>query len=181
MASPVGSEEYFSALLSRINERGMDAGACEDMALGFLHVSEGCPTPLLLSLLKSYVGYAKSPLYVNEIRNFLRENDRTLYEAYGRSFAGVPGCQEAFGIELPNLPAVWPTVAPPPAPQDERAARSSATKSFSYKKKRRPKNIIRKQAKAAAAAQHRQQVERRAEKKQRRAEFEKLARRENGG
>lgn len=181
MSGPVGSEGYFSALWHRINEHGLDAGTYRDIAVGFSHVSERCSAHLLLSILRPFMDYPESPLYVNEIRSFLRENDKTLHETYGRLFAGVPGCEEVFGIESSGGPALWPAVAPPSAPQEDRTARNGAAKPFSRQRKRRPKNSIKKQAKAAAVSRHLHQVEKRAEKKQRRAEFERLARRENGG
>lgn len=50
-------------------------------------------------LIKDLTVYIKSnPLYINEIRNYLKENDTDLFNKYGECFKHNPGVTCAFGI-----------------------------------------------------------------------------------
>ncbi|KAI5176571.1 hypothetical protein PAEPH01_2369 [Pancytospora epiphaga] len=180
MVNTIGSSEYFSELKSYISTHGIDTETYKKIAIGFTKTSFDCSKALLLDILGFYIKYEESPLYVNEIQNFLKENDKRLYEAYGKLFVGVPGCKEVFGIDVPGCPEMWPEVVAPVAPQSGKESRN-ASKRFDKPRKRREKNLIKKQAIAEATARHRQNIEKKADKRRRRAEFEKLAKYENGG
>jgi hypothetical protein len=50
-------------------------------------------------LIKDLTVYIKSnPLYINEIKNYLKDNDTNLFKKYGECFKHNPGVTCAFGI-----------------------------------------------------------------------------------
>lgn len=166
----------FEAFLAQIKRHGMDADTYRHVSSAFAGDTSSTPSPVLREVLQHYVGYDESPVYVNEIRNFLRENDPALLEAYGRLFIRNTGCMAVFGIE-PRDAVDFCFVEDA---GDGAAEAAPKAKVFCDKRKARMKNKIRQQAKAAAIEKHMQRQEKKTEKKAKRADYEALVRRENG-
>ncbi|ELA42464.1 uncharacterized protein VICG_00563 [Vittaforma corneae ATCC 50505] len=96
------SSHEFLSLLNQITNDGMDRSLYEKIACEFTNF-KNIPSSYLLSLLKHFVRFEDEPLYVNEIRNYLKENDHELFIEYGNKFKNCKGCFEVFGIQPENL------------------------------------------------------------------------------
>ncbi|AFM98081.1 hypothetical protein EHEL_040290 [Encephalitozoon hellem ATCC 50504] len=52
----------------------------------------------VMELIELFISAEAKPMYLNEVKNYLFENDRALYERYARMFLKNPGVFEAFGV-----------------------------------------------------------------------------------
>ncbi|KAI4293515.1 hypothetical protein PAPHI01_2789, partial [Pancytospora philotis] len=163
-------------IVNDTDNRSMNREVYEEMASEMARNGHRYAETTLMAAARLFVSYATEPLYVNEIKNFLKTHSDELLGKYARAFAGLPGCSEAFG--LPAQETAWPAV--PYTPKSLAPERTKREKNFDLPKRRKPKNTIKKQARAAAAEKHRERAEQRSEKKERRAKFEEMVRKENG-
>lgn len=92
----------FLIIMNKLKQEGMDRDLYEKIANEFGKMQE-IPSVYLIELLRDFVSFQGEALYVNEIKNFLKEVDHELFIEYGRRFRNCKGCYEVFGIEPENV------------------------------------------------------------------------------
>lgn len=53
----------------------------------------------VMELIELFISAETKPIYLNEVKNYLFENNRALYERYASMFLKNPGVFEAFGVQ----------------------------------------------------------------------------------
>ncbi|ADM11321.1 uncharacterized protein Eint_040300 [Encephalitozoon intestinalis ATCC 50506] len=106
---------------------------------------EKAPHPKIIELIEIFVSAKTKPIYLNEVKNYLFENDKDLYRRYAGMFERNPGVFEAFGIQGEERVL--------PLPQDEPVVFKSLKPKLADFAKRKSKTLrktIRKESKMSA-------------------------------
>lgn len=169
----MGSSEAGNAfvLLDReIRRHGMSRDTYRRIADAFQSPCTSVSPELLLSVLEHFVRFQDDLLYVNEIRNFLRESSPSLFREYGHRFVRCRGCLEVFGIEPVGV-----------VDHDFKVGRMEErekTKEYG-KRRRRAKNSIKRQARARAALSFKKRLDEKRERRRKSEEINEMIRRQN--
>lgn len=176
MSDSENSHEFLS-LLSQIASDGMSRSLYEKIACEFTNF-QSIPSSYLLSLLKHFVRFEDEPLYVNEIRNYLKENDHELFVEYGNRFKNCKGCFEVFGIQPENLKE-YNFLRECDLSTGKEKEGSSEKMYANFKDRKNNDRKIKKQAKLLAAERYKERLERLSEKKKKKEELEQLIRKQD--
>lgn len=159
------------SFLETIKENGMTKELYERIANEFESI-QYLASAAVLYLLKHFVEFNFTPIYVNEIKDYLKELNEELFIEYGRKFRECRGCQEVFGIETSAIKKYDFTVV---KPREE-----PKTKSYDRPRNRSTKNRqIKRKAKNEAAERYKKKLSERNNKKRKRNELEDLIRKQD--
>jgi len=151
-----------------ISTHGMNRKLYEKIASFFMgNMPEH--SKVLDDILKHFVVAKDRPIYVNEIRNYLKSYNKGLFREYGNRFTASKGCFEVFGVQ--------PTKEKDYDFRVEKESKKDKAKEYNTKPRNRKKakNIIKAEAKAKAVATHKTEQEEKLERKKKKEEaYEKL-------
>jgi len=166
----------FLSIMNEISTNGMDRKLYESVASKFSGF-HNIPPAYLLRLLRYFVNFGDGdPLYTNEIKNYLRENDQELFLEYGNRFRNCRGCFEVFGIQPESTKEYDFRVDQRPA-SDGKAPEG---KSYNGRKERGyGHRKIKRQARLQAAEKHKERIEHDNEKRKKREEIDRLIRKQD--
>lgn len=159
------------ALWEQATNEGMNKKLYKKIAHGFSDF-RNMPSSYLLTLLRVFVNFDGELLYVNEIRNYLKENDQKLFLEYGSKFRNCRGCFEVFGIHPENIKEYDFKI------EDD----LDETRSKVYKNPERKADYdkkIRKQARKQAAENYKARLERMNQNKKKKEEIDRLIRKQD--
>lgn len=173
----------FRALLEEAGAGQMGHALYAKIAYAFTRNSKHVSVNMLSSLLKLFVGATvPEPIYVNEIKDFLKIHNTRLYNRYASLFSFNIGSEAVFGI-VPDKDAGCPVLdeALEEHRQAEEAEERPLKTEKSYRKvnRKKHKNTIRKNARQAAEEEQRRRIVRKRENRTKREEFKALVRKEN--
>lgn len=134
----------------------------------FIHL----PTNYLLEVLSYFVAYKGKPIYVNEIRNYLKDHSNELFIKYGNAFHGYAGCLEVFGIKQENVQL--------PSFKVEVKQEDKKIKEYDdYNIKKRRDRTVKRDAKKISAEKFKSNLIRRKEKDEKNEEIRRLIRKQD--
>lgn len=166
-----GNDKECLRLLNQIKTSGMNTDIYNKIAYTFNNV-HNASSEHLLELLKHFVNFHGMALYVNEIKNCLKEKDPELFKAYGNRFKSCRGCHEVFGIVSDHLQE-YNFKIKAPEPEEKK-------KVFDLPKERRNNDRnVKREAKRQAIQKHKQALEKKLDKKERKEELDKLIRKQD--
>lgn len=162
----------FVSISDEIRRSGMNRSLYRRIANAFQDFDASTSSDLVLEVLEHFVNFKDELIYVNEIRNLLREGSPSLFKEYGRKFIRCRGCFEVFGIEPVDV-----------IDHDFRVGKTieekKAKKYDTQKHRKRAKNSIKRQAKARAAFNFRAKLNEKQERKRQREEMDEMLRKQN--
>lgn len=159
----------FVLLDEKLRRDGMSRETYRRTADAFLSLDAPVSPKLLLCILEHFVRFQGDLLYVNEIRNFLKENSPSLFKEYGRRFASCKGCFDVFGVESVDV-----------VDYDFKVKMTEERKIKEYGgRKRRARNSIKRQAKAHAALNFKKRLDEKRERRKKNEEINEMIRRQN--
>lgn len=159
------------SFLELIKKNGMTTEIYEKIAHEFESI-EHLSTPALLCLLRYFVEFDCTPLYVNEIKNYLKEYDNELFMKYGSKFKNCKGCQEIFGIETTAVKEYDFNIV--------KSIEEPKPKSFDkFRNKHRKDRQIKRKSKNEAAERYKKKLSERNDKKKKRSEIEDLLKKQD--
>ncbi|KAM0681188.1 hypothetical protein GINT2_000382 [Glugoides intestinalis] len=168
-----GNDKECLRLLNQIKTNGMNDDLYNRIAYGFNSVQHAS-TENLLELLKHFINFHGVALYVNEIKNCLKEKDPELFKAYGNRFKRSKGCYEVFGIISEDLQVYDFKIKVDASKEEEKK------KVFDLPKERKNNDRnIKREARRQAIQKHKQVLEKRLDKKERKEELDKLMRKQD--
>lgn len=161
----------FISIMNQISDSGISRGLYERIAHEFPNFMN-LPSSYVLQLLWYFVKFEGSAIYTNEIRNYLKIHDETLFMEYGSRFRNCLGVWEVFGIQPVNVKEYDFKVDPEKV--------EIKPKTYGNPKERRCEDRrVRRQAKIQAVKAHKDRVERDTERKKKNEEIERMIRRQN--
>lgn len=169
--SEIEENQKFLSLYNQIITNGMNEELYMKTAnefINFIHV----PSPYLITVLKYFIRFKDDLLYVNEIRNYLKENSNDLFLEYGNKFKNCKGCFEVFGIEPKEVKEYDFKVKKTEVSPKEKKYEDRKTRKYDNRK-------IKKQAQQIAIEKHKNRKEQLTEKKKKKEELERLIRKQD--
>lgn len=165
------SSTEFSTILYKLKKEGINPqlyNRISESFNSFVHLSPVC----VLEMLSYFVAFKGKPLYVNEIRNYLKNHSKELFITYGSAFNGLPGCFEVFGI--PQKAVKMPTFK-----EDVKIAERSQKEYTDHPVKRRKGRLVKREARKIAADKSKTNLIRRKEKNDKNEEINRLIRKQD--
>ena len=166
-----GSNNYLLNTLNELKKNGMNEDLYCKIAEEFSTFAN-LPTGYVLEVLSYFVSYKKKKLYVNEIRNYLKDHSKELFNEYGNRFINSPGCFQVFGIQQEN------TIIP--SFKEEAKIEVKDPKMYNdQNRKPRKNNSVKKAAKKASADKFKMNIQRRKDKEREKDEIYRLIRKQD--
>lgn len=95
-------EEELMRVYNYVTKCGLDRTTYEKIAQMFMgYMPEH--SKIIDELLKAYINVKETPIYINEIRNYLKDNNKSMYKEYAKCFLTSAGCYEVFGLQPINV------------------------------------------------------------------------------
>lgn len=164
----------FLQILEELKNTGMTIDLYQKIAKNFYYIQHA-PVSYLSILLKQFIDFNCKPIYVNEIKNFLKSNCPGLFLEYGKLFQSSKGVFEVFGL-------------PPEHIQDynfiieKQKNEDETTKEYNNKgnsKRNLIERNIKRNAKKEASKRFKEKLEQKKERKRERNELDKLMRKQD--
>lgn len=170
--SSSGASSAFTLISEEIKRNGMSKEIYGRIAIAFQDSDTYDHPDLLLEILEHFVSFQDELIYVNEIRNFLKENSPALFKEYGFRFVHCKGCLEVFGIEPVDVVSYDFKV--------EKAVEEKKAKKYDAPSRRkRVRNSIKRQARIQAASNFKVKLNEKRERKRKEKEINDMIRKQN--